>query len=207
MLSREWLRSQRGGQPISLLLADIDHFKQFNDHYGHPAGDACLQSIAQALVIAGLRPADLVARYGGEEFALLLPDTARSGAEHMSHRVLDAIEALGISHKASPTALHVTVSIGIGCYDDASSGWVDPSADSRLSTGYVQQFSAANLLSAADKALYAAKADGRAQAKLLDIADVDYPMLARDVAPEHRPRRARVRASAHRAVQQVQACW
>jgi len=182
-LSREWQRSRRGAQPISLLMIDIDHFKQFNDHYGHPAGDACLRAVAQSLVMAGLRPADLVARYGGEEFAVLLPETARTGAEHMAHRVLGAIEALAIPHQASATALHVTVSVGVACYDHASDGWLEASADSRFTSAQVAHVSAGQLLAAADNALYAAKRAGRAQARLLDITDFDVPAMVREIAP------------------------
>jgi len=195
-LSREWQRSRRGAQPMSLLMIDIDHFKQFNDHYGHPAGDTCLRAVAQSLVAAGLRPADRVARFGGEEFAVLLPETARAGAEHMAHRVLDAIEALAIPHQASATALHVTVSVGVACYDDASNGWIEASADSRFLSTQGAHLSAGELLAAADSALYAAKDAGRAQAMLLDIADFDASAMAREIAPAHRPRRAKVRAGA-----------
>jgi diguanylate cyclase (GGDEF)-like protein len=191
--SREWQRSRRRAQPISLLFVDIDHFKQFNDHYGHPAGDACLRAVAQALVIAGLRPADQVARYGGEEFVVLLPETARAGAEHMAHRVLDAIEALAIPHRASATALHVTVSVGVACYDHDSNGWIEASADSRFLSTQHAHVSAGELLVAADNALYAAKHAGRAQARLLDIADFDAPAMVREIAPANRPQRATVR--------------
>ena len=79
-LEREWRRARRRGNAMSLLMLDVDHFKLFNDSYGHPAGDRCLQQIALALVAACQRPGDMPARYGGEEFALLLPETARDGA-------------------------------------------------------------------------------------------------------------------------------
>lgn len=182
--SREWKRLLRSGDPISLLLIDVDHFKLFNDRYGHPAGDVCLRSVAQALRSASRRPADVAARYGGEEFALLLPQTARLGAEHLACRVLDAIEHLTIPHETSPTCSHVTVSIGIACYDRDSACWIEPSADSRF--GNDLQCTAANLTRSADLALYAAKRRGRAQAWMLDISDVDAPALARRVAPGHR---------------------
>ena len=83
-LEREWRRLRRSGKPLALLMIDVDHFKRFNDHYGHQAGDSCLRAVAQALVGACQRPADLVARYGGEEFVMLLPDTTRDGAAHIA---------------------------------------------------------------------------------------------------------------------------
>ena len=185
-LEREWRRARRSGEPLALLMIDVDHFKPFNDRYGHPAGDACLRSVAQALVGASLRPADLVARYGGEEFVVLLPQTPRGGAEHVAHDVLDAVEALGIAHEASLTARHVTVSVGVACYDDDSECWVAPSAASRFADDLRARCSPIDLVQAADKALYSAKHAGRAQARLLDIADVDTPQLARDIAPSAR---------------------
>ncbi len=188
-LAREWTRSRRAGQAISLLMVDVDHFKLFNDNYGHPAGDACLRSIARALKSASFRPADVVARYGGEEFALLLPDTAHRGAEHLAHRVLDAVESMKIPHAASPTSGHVTVSVGIGCYDEDSGCWVLPSADSRFAVEHV--CTPADLVHSADKAMYAAKHAGRAQAWRLDINDADAPSLAREIEPQSRPGQAR----------------
>ena len=183
LLEREWLRARRAGDPVTLLLIDVDNFKLYNDHYGHPSGDACLRSVAQALAGLSQRPADLVARYGGEEFVLLLPRTPRAGAEHVAHRILDAIAALDIPHAASPTAGHVTVSVGVACYDAASACWTNPSADFRSTDGLGARCSAGDLLQAADRALYAAKRAGRAQGRLLDVADVDTPELACDIAP------------------------
>ena len=180
-MQREWRRARRSGDPIALLMIDVDHFKKFNDRYGHPAGDICLQAVARSLSEASLRPGDLVARFGGEEFAMLLPQTPRVGAEHVAHRVLGAIEARAVEHAASPTARHVTVSIGVACYDDASATWLPPSAESRF--GGETALHAADLLRAADRALYAAKQAGRAQAQLLDMADVEAPALAREISP------------------------
>jgi diguanylate cyclase (GGDEF)-like protein len=182
-LEREWHRARRSGAPLALLMIDVDHFKPFNDLYGHPAGDACLRSVAQALAGAGLRPADLVARYGGEEFVMLLAHTPRGGAEHVARGALGAVEALGIAHEASLTAPHVTVSVGVACYDDASACWMPLSDDSRFVDDPRTRCSPIELVQAADKALYCAKHAGRAQARLLDIADVDTPERARDIAP------------------------
>lgn len=185
-LASEWSRGRRGGEPLSLLMVDVDHFKLFNDRYGHPAGDACLRSVAQAISSLSLRPADLLARYGGEEFSLLLPGTPRAGAEHMAHRVLDVVEELAIRHADSPTAHHVTVSVGAAVYDEASAGWVEPSSDSRYHSALQPRCQAADLVKAADKALYAAKRAGRAQARWLDIAELDAPEMARELSLPHR---------------------
>ena len=103
-LDTEWRRGRRAGDPLSLLMVDVDHFKLYNDRYGHPAGDACLRRVADALGKVGVRPADLVARYGGEEFALILPGTPRSGAERVGWHCLQSIASLAIAHDASPTA-------------------------------------------------------------------------------------------------------
>jgi len=186
-LEREWLVARRAGTPLALLMIDIDHFKLFNDRYGHPAGDACLRSVAQALVGASLRPADLVARYGGEEFVVLLPQTPRGGAEQVAQGVLDAVGALAIAHEASLTAWHVTVSIGVACYDDESACWMPVSAGLRFADDLRARCTCTHLVCAADQALYSAKQAGRAQARLLDIADVDAPQRARGITRSVRP--------------------
>jgi diguanylate cyclase (GGDEF)-like protein len=182
-LEREWRCARRFATPLALIMVDIDHFKQFNDRYGHPAGDACLRSVAHALLLSCLRPGDVVARYGGEEFVVILPRTPRAGAEQMAQRILESIEALGIAHEASFTARHVTVSVGIGCFDEASVCWTVPSPKSRDSVIARPGCSPVELVQAADRAMYSAKSAGRAQAKLLDIADVDSPQRARDIGP------------------------
>lgn len=180
-LTREWLRARRGAQPIALLLIDVDHFKLFNDHYGHPGGDACLQAVAQAMTKASHRPTDLLARYGGEEFALLLPQTDRQGAEYIARSLLTHIEQLAIAHEASPISKHVTASIGIGVFDAQSSCWSNPSQGRQNAGGRVP-CSSDSLLQAADKALYAAKHAGRAQACLLDLSQVESPAAIRKLA-------------------------
>ena len=183
-LEREWRRARRSGDPLALLMIDVDHFKLFNDRYGHPAGDTCLRAVAQALEEVCPRPADLAARYGGEEFVVLLPQTPRGGAEHVARDILDAVKALGIAHEAALRG-QVTVSIGISCYDRDSACWMPPSSDSRCVGDMATHCTSADLLLAADKALYRAKHAGRAQAQLLDIADVGTAQLARGIAPPH----------------------
>ncbi|WP_457354966.1 diguanylate cyclase [Roseateles sp. P5_D6] len=178
-LAHEWRRARRAGDPLAVLMIDVDHFKSFNDHYGHPAGDVCLRAVAQTLASTSLRPADLVARYGGEEFVVLLPQTPRLGAEHVAHSILAAVEALSIRHDASSAACHVTVSVGVACYDNASECWAEPSADSRAA-GLGRGHSPLDLVRAADKAMYCAKRAGRARAMLLDICDVDAPQGVRE---------------------------
>ena len=186
VLEREWRRARRSGDPLSLLMIDVDHFKAFNDHQGHPAGDACLRAVAQALVAASVRPGDLVARYGGEEFTILLPQTPRDGAEHVALGVLHAVQALDIAHAASPSAARVSVSVGVGCYDEDSASWKPVSTDSRFADGVGVRSTSMDLVRAADKAMYCAKRAGRARAWFLDIADVETPRMARKVPAETR---------------------
>jgi diguanylate cyclase (GGDEF)-like protein len=171
-LEREWRRARRAGEALSLLLVDVDHFKLYNDRYGHPEGDACLQRVAKALQSASRRPADLVARYGGEQFMVLLPNTPEPGAEHLTRRILNTVDALDIRHQASPTAGTVTVSIGIGCYDETSASWANRPEDHRNGSGRQPAIAASDLVLAADSALYSAKCGGRARAAFRDIADV-----------------------------------
>nr|MDQ2696833.1 diguanylate cyclase [Pseudomonadota bacterium] len=142
-LNREWQRAMRARHPLALILADVDHFKAYNDHYGHPAGDACLVQIAQVLAGGVSRPADLVARYGGEEFAVVLPDTDAEGLRHIAEKLRAAVAALAIPHAVSPTADHVTLSLG--------------AATAMPGEGVTP----AGLIAAADRSLYQAKAAGR----------------------------------------------
>lgn len=110
-LELEHSRADRS--PLSLLLLDIDHFKAFNDHYGHPEGDACLTAVGKVLKSAACRPHDIASRYGGEEFAILLPNTKLEHAKIVADRVMDGMKQLAYSHEKSPTADHVTISAGI----------------------------------------------------------------------------------------------
>lgn len=161
MIAREWRRGIRNGDPISLLLIDVDHFKAYNDHYGHPAGDECLRQIASIMSGAVRRPCDLVARYGGEEFVALLPQTDREGAQIIAQRILDAVNDLALPHARSTSADHVTVSIGIAAYDQECPGWQETGNWGRRSPA--MQLGPVDLLESADRAMYMAKQAGRAQ--------------------------------------------
>lgn len=144
--AEEWGRARRDGQPLSLLMIDIDQFKPYNDHYGHGAGDDCLRRVAQALERVPVRAMDLVARYGGEEFVVLLPETDAQGARHVAKGMIEAINSLGIAHEYSDVAPHITISAG-----GATHSTQHPKA------------SAEDLKEAADTALYQAKKNGRNQ--------------------------------------------
>ncbi len=107
-----WDVSARNKQPMTIVLLDIDHFKFFNDCYGHPAGDDCIRQVAQTLEKCLSRPGDVVARYGGEEFIAMLPNTPEYGARHVAEKIRWAVEALNIKHRASQSGVVVTVSVG-----------------------------------------------------------------------------------------------
>jgi diguanylate cyclase (GGDEF)-like protein len=149
VLEREWRRAQRSGQPLSLLMVDIDSFKAYNDAYGHKQGDECLRQVATALSSTANRAGDLVSRYGGEEFVVVLPATSSSGAKAMAESLRMKVEALGIPHEASATAPFVTISVGVG-------------------TGVPQEDSPSSyVLERADRALYLAKQEGRNRVRSL----------------------------------------
>lgn len=154
MLAREWARAQRQGEKLSLLLGDVDHFKRYNDGYGHLEGDGCLQTVAQTLAGCLLRPTDLGARYGGEEFAVLLPGTDEGGALQVAERILASVRALGRPHAFSPVAPHVTLSLGAAT--------LQPAPDQPASA----------LVGAADQALYGAKEAGRDRVLAWDGAGI-----------------------------------
>lgn len=139
----EWYRLMREQSPLSLLLCDIDYFKQYNDTYGHAAGDTCLKVVAQTFKQAVERSTDLVARYGGEEFAVILPHTDTDGAVRVAQKIHEAIQELCFPHIASAVSPYVTLSIGIAT--------VIPSYDLNV----------LDLIEAADRALYQAKVGGR----------------------------------------------
>lgn len=144
-LASEWRRAMRARNPLSLLIVDIDHFKQFNDSLGHQRGDECLRAVAVAMADVALRAGDLPARYGGEEFAIVLPATDHAGAALIAEKVRTAIEHQAIQHPLSSVGPHVTVSIGAAT--------VVPVMTDRLE----------KLMCFADVALYRAKEGGRNQ--------------------------------------------
>jgi diguanylate cyclase (GGDEF)-like protein len=142
-LDAEWRRCSRSGLPVALMLVDIDHFKLYNDHYGHPGGDATLVQVAGAMRRAAGRGQDLVARYGGEEFAILLPQLDAQGAGGVARRLMAELDHMAIPHAASPTAPHLTASMGIACMVPGEHSFP------------------ADLIQVADALLYQAKAGGR----------------------------------------------
>lgn len=142
-LQREWLRGIRTAAPLSLLMCDVDFFKQYNDLYGHQAGDECLCRVGHVLKEGARRPADMAARYGGEEFAVVLPDTDLEGALRVGEELRQGVETLAIPHDGAELG-RVSISIGAAC--------AIPSRE---------QGSAGYLLGEADKALYRAKQAGR----------------------------------------------
>jgi diguanylate cyclase (GGDEF)-like protein len=139
---REWRRSERMKKPLSLVMVDVDHFKLYNDHYGHPAGDECLKAVAAQMLRAAPRASDVVARYGGEEFVLVLGETEMEGAIWVANHLRQRIADLNLPHDQS-TFKHVTVSCGVSS--------VTPGDNTSLDT----------LLLTADNALYQAKEQGR----------------------------------------------
>ncbi|ABO57094.1 sensor domain-containing diguanylate cyclase [Burkholderia vietnamiensis] len=141
VLTKEAQRASRSGRPLSVLFVDVDHFKAFNDHYGHLAGDDVLRRVAQTASRCLRRNSDHVARYGGEEFVVTLPDTDARGAATVADAIRRSIAALDIAHERSPYG-HLTVSIGVA-------------------TAVGGRVSAATLLRLADEALYRAKSGGR----------------------------------------------
>ncbi len=142
-LEAEWARAQRSGTPFSLILFDIDHFKQYNDTYGHVMGDECLRKVAEAVGRIPLRSTDLFARYGGEEFVLLLPETPRDAAVRIAEMCRVAIQGAQIEHRASSCGPHLSISVGVATLCPAP----DLSAD--------------RLIRQADEVLYVAKGQGR----------------------------------------------
>ena len=142
-LRREWYRGIREQFPLSLILADVDYFKLYNDHFGHHQGDICLQKVAQAISKVFKRPADLVARYGGEEFAIILPQTTAENALHLAEQIRLAVKQLDLAHPESLANETISLSLGVAS--------TIPDAQSEIE----------QLLVTADKALYRAKKQRR----------------------------------------------
>jgi diguanylate cyclase (GGDEF)-like protein/PAS domain S-box-containing protein len=142
-LEQEWKRLTREKQPLSLILCDVDYFKRYNDHYGHPVGDDCLIKVTRAMKLAIQRPTDLIARYGGEEFVIILPNTSFRDAINFAQDIQAKIHQLGIPHAQSKVSQYVTLSLGV--------------ASLIPDTKYTPE----DLISVADVALYRAKQQGR----------------------------------------------
>ncbi len=152
-LEQEWLRSARDGNILSLILIDIDHFKAYNDNYGHQGGDECLRKVARTLDATLKRAGDVVARYGGEEFAVVLPDTDLNGAALIAERLRASVDALGLTHAHSKTTDHVTISLGVAGIVPRDGG------------------NPADLVKMADEALYEAKESGRNRLRVAAASD------------------------------------
>lgn len=165
-LLQECKRAQRSKNPLSVLLLDVDHFKTFNDTYGHGAGDKALIAVANAMLEATNRPADLVARYGGEEFSVVLPGTDESGALAVATKLAQKIREKQVPHSGSLSGL-LTVSMGIASFDPNSSEGDESTKSFRgIASGAAAHDIASALLEAADQALYSAKQTGRSKAVL-----------------------------------------
>lgn len=160
-LPRLWRQAASDARSLALLVIDVDHFKAYNDRYGHQAGDVVLRQVALAIQRQVRRPLDLVARYGGEEFSAILYDTDCAAARHTAERMRRAVEELAIEHRASPSAAVLTISVGVAV--------VAPTG-ARNASGALQL---------ADEALYQAKAKGRNRVELMD--EGAYQLLATGV--------------------------
>jgi diguanylate cyclase (GGDEF)-like protein len=176
----EWRRAMREQTPISLLLIDVDHFKKYNDTYGHQAGDKCLQEIAKALESITHRPADLASRYGGEEFSVLLPITPQKDAAMLAERLRKKIEALKIEHSKSEFGI-VTISIGVSCCEPAWD-FTGKTPDQEQKVTFP-----AMLLTAADNALYISKEQGRNQVSEQGCGDQKMSKVLQKQAEENLP--------------------
>lgn len=154
-LAAEWHRAQRDQTSLALLMIDVDHFKRYNDTYGHQKGDECLRSVARALEEKIFRPADMVARYGGEEFVILMPNTDLNGARLVAERVVQHVHGLAIVHENSDIDGLVSISAGVA----ANVPTPNLAAD--------------RLLASADSALYAAKHAGRNRVSSENVSPID----------------------------------
>jgi diguanylate cyclase (GGDEF)-like protein len=160
-LPRLWRQAAEDGRTLAILLIDVDHFKPYNDRYGHQAGDAALRKVAHAIQSCVRRPLDLVARYGGEEFTVILYDTDGARAASTAERIRKSVAELAIEHRASRAGLVLTISVGVAV--------IEPEAE-RNPSGALQL---------ADEALYRAKSQGRNRLEIMDAAQ--YRMLVTGV--------------------------
>jgi len=151
----EWRRHLREHKPIGLALIDIDHFKAYNDGYGHLEGDACLRLVAQTILQNTKRPGEVVARYGGEEFAVILPNTSLTDALKYGQRICEQVRRRQLQHKFSDTCEYVTISVGVTS--------ISPEARQTSNEMYLQ----------ADAALYVAKRGGRNRATAYQPGSAD----------------------------------
>lgn len=160
-----WDVAARNKHSTTIVILDIDHFKLYNDCYGHPAGDDCIQKVAKALTKSLSRPGDIVARYGGEEFVALLPSTPEYGARHVTEKIRQCVEGMGIKHRASKSGVVVTVSIGAVVVNFTGETTLDEQIE------------------AADKCLYESKQKGRncatvrefnARSKILFVGECEH---------------------------------
>ncbi|WP_114809443.1 sensor domain-containing diguanylate cyclase [Paraburkholderia kururiensis] len=182
----EWRRARRSGRPLSALICDIDHFKTYNDRYGHAAGDDALTAVAGCIASYARRPGDSAARYGGEEFTVLLAETAERDAMRLAQQIRAAVEALKLRHAGNPRGV-LTVSIGVAGTDEHTFGTLS------------------ELLEAADAALYRAKADGRncvRQARALEAVSSMVPPTASETTPQLTTESAKETEGAASKVQQ-----
>ncbi len=154
-------RSRREGLPLSLMIFDVDHFKGYNDCYGHSAGDECLRAIAQAARSTLRRPSDKVCRYGGEEFAVVLPGTEANGALGLAEDLREAVENLGLEHTRSACG-RVTISLGLACMEGCQAQTCTLHDDPDLAVHTLRD----HLVRSADQALYEAKGSGRNRVSL-----------------------------------------
>ena len=153
VLEREWSSAQRSGAPLSVIVLDIDYFKQYNDHYGHIKADECLRRVARTLSLAANRPRDFIARIGGEEFVWLLPETDAESARLVANKCLHLIRQQQIPHEFSAVSPLLSLSLGVG------------------TTHATQHTTALVFVEQVDKLLYQAKRNGRMRAAFADFRD------------------------------------